>query len=65
MKKRGRPVKEDAKRGKFQIRMSAEDEAMLDFVCEKTGKNKTEAVRMALKAAYNLEKTRKYWADNN
>ena len=65
MKKRGRPVKEDAKRGKFQIRMSAEDEAMLNFVCERTGKSKTEAIRMALKAAYNLEKAKEYWADDN
>lgn len=58
MNKRGRPVKEDSKRGKFQLRLSEEDEAMLDYIRKDTGETKAEAFRKGLKAYYHLVKTR-------
>lgn len=58
MAKRGRPVKEDAKRGQYRLRMCEEDEAMLDFVCANTGESKAEVIRRGIKYAYNLEKAR-------
>ena len=45
MAKRGRPIKEDAKRGVLNFRLDAEAEANLHELCEITGKNKSEVLR--------------------
>ena len=60
MNKRGRPAKEDAKRGQYRLRTGVKEEKMLDYLVEITGKNKAEIFREALRMLYNLEKTKHY-----
>ena len=56
MNKRGRPAKEDSKRGQYRLRMSKEDEAMLDFISKELKRNKAEALRFAIKFMYDALK---------
>ena len=58
MAKRGRPVKEDARRGQYRLRMSEEEEAMLDYIQEQTGKSKAEIFREGLRRVYILTRHR-------
>lgn len=57
MGKRGRPKKEDLKRGQYRLRMSAEDEKMLAYICEKKGLTKAQIFREGLRMQYNLAKS--------
>lgn len=50
-KKMGRPT-DNPKKGRFEIRTSEEEEQMLSFCCEKTGKKRADIVRMGIKKVY-------------
>lgn len=50
-KKMGRPT-DNPKKGRFEIRTSEEEEQMLSFCCEKTGKKRADIVRMGIKKIY-------------
>lgn len=50
-KKMGRPTN-NPKIGRFEIRTTAEEEEMLKICCEKTGKKRTDIVRMGIKKIY-------------
>lgn len=56
MSKRGRPVKEDGKHRKIQLRISEEEAKMLEYLCAETGENKSDTLRKGLRTLYNLEK---------
>ena len=58
--KRGRPRKEEARRGQYRLRTNEEEEKMLDYIHENTGETKADILRRGLKTLYNLEKTRHY-----
>lgn len=58
VKKRGRPLKEDHKGFRCEIRMTEEEHDILDYLVEKKDMSKTELVNKALKMLYNLEKYR-------
>lgn len=47
----GRPT-DNPKKGRFEIRTSEEEEQMLSFCCEKTGKKRADIVRMGIKKIY-------------
>lgn len=47
----GRPTN-DPKNLNTRIRLSDEDVSMLDFCCEKTGKKKSEIIRMGIRQVY-------------
>lgn len=47
----GRPT-DNPKKGRFEIRTSEEEEQMLSFCCEKTGKKRADIVRMGIKKVY-------------
>lgn len=55
-RKRGRPKKGSSKSKSVCIRLSDEDFEMLEYICDKTGDSKTEAMLSALKTRYNLAK---------
>lgn len=50
--KRGRPRKEMIKEHQYRIRMNVGERAMLDHLSEKTGKNRADILRDALKMYY-------------
>ena len=52
----GRPKKDDSKKNRHCIRLSDDEEKMLEFVAERTGKSKTDVFRDGLRTNYNLEK---------
>lgn len=54
MKKRGRPVVGSAKTHQYRLRLSADDVHMLEFIHNKTGKNKAEILRNGIRMQYNL-----------
>ena len=58
MNNRGRPKKEVCNSKVFNMRLSDEDDSMLNYLFFETGKTKTEIVRKAIKMYYNLEKSR-------
>ncbi len=51
MSPKGRPTS-NPKKGRFEIRTSEEEEMMLNYCCEKTGKNRTDIVRIGIKKVY-------------
>lgn len=51
MSPKGRPT-DDPKRGRLEIRTSEDEEKMLQYCCEVTGKKKTEIIRMGIKKVY-------------
>lgn len=55
--RRGRPVKEFSREYRCEVRLSVGDVYTLKYIMEKTGKNKSEIFRDALKLEY--EKLRK------
>lgn len=55
-RKRGRPVKNETKSFRCEIRMTDEERSVLDYLTEKKDMTKTDIVNKALKMMYNLEK---------
>mgnify|MGYP002520591634 FL=1 len=55
-KKRGRPVKPDAKRRSVTVRVDRTDEEKLDYLVNDRGMTYTEIFKMGLKMTYNLKK---------
>lgn len=51
MSPKGRPT-DNPKKGRFEIRTSEEEEMMLNYCCEKTGKNRTDIVRIGIRKVY-------------
>lgn len=47
----GRPT-DDPKKLSTRIRLSEEDVRILDYCCEKTGKTKSEIIRMGIRTVY-------------
>lgn len=56
VKKRGRPVKEEAKRKKISVRIGAKDAEKLNFLVNEKGMSYTEIFEKGLQMTYNLEK---------
>ena len=54
MKKRGRPIKEDAKRRAFNLRLTDDEAVMLNILSSETGKTMTEILRKGLEMQYKL-----------
>lgn len=48
----GRPVKENRRDKQYRLRLNEEENEMLSFCSEKTGKPKSDIVRRALKVYY-------------
>ena len=55
-KKRGRPIKADAKRRSVTVRVDGTDEEKLDYLINDRGMTYTEIFKMGLKMTYNLKK---------
>ena len=55
-KKRGRPVKLDAKRKKISVRVEGTDVEKLDFLVNERGMTYTEVFKEGLKMTYNLKR---------
>ena len=55
-KKRGRPVKQDAKRKKISVRVEGTDVEKLDFLVNERGMTYTEIFKQGLKMIYNLKR---------
>ena len=55
-KKRGRPVKQDAKRKKISVRVEGTDVEKLDFLVNEKGMTYTEIFKQGLKMTYNLKR---------
>lgn len=51
MSPKGRPTN-DPKTGRFEIRTTQEEERMLKYCCEATGKKRTDIVRMGIRKVY-------------
>lgn len=51
MSPKGRPT-DNPKTGRFEIRTSEEEERMLTYCCEVTGKKRADIVRMGIKKVY-------------
>lgn len=57
--KRGRPVKEQDSNKRtyiFKVRLNEDEQGMLTYIMERTGKSASEIARKAIKASYNLER---------
>lgn len=55
-KKRGRPVKRDAKRKKISVRIEGTDVEKLDFLVNEKCMTYTEIFKQGLKMIYNLKR---------
>ena len=55
-KKRGRPVKQDAKRKKISVRVEGTDAETLDYLIHEQGLTYTEVFKEGLKMTYNLKR---------
>ena len=55
-KKRGRPIKQDAKRKKISVRVEGTDVEKLDFLVNEKGMTYTEIFKQGLKMTYNLKR---------
>jgi len=51
MSPKGRPT-DNPKKGRLEIRTSEEEERMLEYCCEVTGKNRTDIVRIGIRKVY-------------
>lgn len=51
MSPKGRPT-DNPKKGRFEIRTSQEEEEMLDYCCEITGKKRTDIIRLGIRKVY-------------
>lgn len=54
--KRGRPVSDESRKGQYRLRMNDEESDMLDDLSAKTGKDKADVIREALRIYSNLVK---------
>lgn len=52
----GRPRRDGSKTGRVELRISTEEEQMLNDLSELTGKSKSDIIRKGIKISYNLEK---------
>ena len=52
----GRPRRDGSKTGRIEIRISAEEEQMLNDLSDLTGEPKSDIIRKGIKMSYNLEK---------
>lgn len=52
----GRSRRDGSKTGRVELRISAEEEQMLNDLSELTGKSKSDIIRKGIKISYNLEK---------
>lgn len=50
----GRPKKETCKDNRFEVRLSDEDLEVMDEICDRTGKNRSDVMRTALLVYQNL-----------
>ena len=55
-KKRGRPIKQGAKRKKISVRIEGTDVEKLDFLVNDKGMTYTEVFKEGLKMTYNLKR---------
>ena len=55
-KKRGRPIKQDAKRKKISVRIEGTDIEKLNFLVNEKGMTYTEIFKQGLKMIYNLKR---------
>ena len=55
-KKRGRPIKQDAKRKKISVRVEGTDVEKLDYLINEKGMTYTEIFKQGLKMIYNLKR---------
>ena len=55
-KKRGRPIKQDAKRKKISVRVEGTDVEKLNFLVNEKGMTYTEVFKEGLKMTYNLKR---------
>lgn len=55
MAKRGRPIKKDARRVQFRLRMNDHENTMLKSICEYTGLTRPDVLRIALERMYEEE----------
>lgn len=51
MSPKGRPT-DNPKKGRFEIRTSEEEEQMLEFCCNATGKSRADIVRIGIRKVY-------------
>ena len=51
MSPKGRPT-DKPKKGRFEIRTSEEEEQMLEFCCNATGKSRADIVRIGIRKVY-------------
>ena len=58
MKNRGRPNQEICRRKGYRLRMTGDEEEMLNYLSEETGLTKADIFRKSLKMFYNLEKSK-------
>lgn len=56
LKKRGRPVKENSKGFRCEIRMTKQERDILNYLIERKEMSRTEVINDALRILYNLEK---------
>lgn len=54
MRRLGRPKKEICKNNRFEVRLSDEDLEVMDEICDRTGKNRSDVMRTALLVYQNL-----------
>ena len=52
----GRPRRDGSKTSRIEIRISAEEEQMLNDLSDLTGESKSDIIRKGIKMSYNLKK---------
>lgn len=52
----GRPRRDGSKTGRVELRISTEEEQMLNDLSELTGESKSDIIRKGIRISYNLEK---------
>lgn len=52
----GRPRRDGSKTGRVELRISTEEEQMLNDLSELTGESKSDIIRKGIRMSYNLEK---------
>lgn len=55
LKRRGRPRVGTGKNSRWEVRTSAKDNAMMEYLIEKRGKTKSEIILDAVRSQYNFE----------
>ena len=52
----GRPRRDGSKTGRVELRISTDEEQMLNDLSELTGESKSDIIRKGIRISYNLEK---------